>query len=153
MKGNDGSGDVVDRDEWETPQWLFDKLNEQYGFNVDCCSVVSNSKCVGRFNDFLLHVGDYRYKYWMNPPFSKSKEMFEHFFKVVSKGVAIYRCDNFETKIWQETIFPNSDWVFVFDKRINYEGEVGSSARFPSALVGVGVEPPRCLKGVVLFVE
>jgi len=31
MKGNDGSGNNPGRDEWETPQSLFDKLNKSGG--------------------------------------------------------------------------------------------------------------------------
>jgi len=28
-QGNDGSGNVEERDDWQTPQWLFNKLNKQ----------------------------------------------------------------------------------------------------------------------------
>ena len=31
-RGNKGSGNTESRDLWQTPQWLFDKLNEQYNF-------------------------------------------------------------------------------------------------------------------------
>ena len=40
MKANDGSGNNEWRDTWETPQKLWDQLNEQYKFNFeleDCC--------------------------------------------------------------------------------------------------------------------
>ena len=56
--------------------------------------------------------------------------MFEHFFKVVIKGVAIYRCDNFETKIWQEIIFPKATWIFIPNKRIVYDGLDGGGVGF-----------------------
>jgi hypothetical protein len=87
---------------------------------------------------------------WMNPPFSKAKEMFEHFFKVVSNGVAIYRCDNLETSIWQDIILPNSDWIFFPRGSICYKGMKGSGSRFPSALIGIGVEPPKYVDGICL---
>ena len=35
MKGNDGTGNNELRDSWQTPQKLFDQLNEQYKFNFD----------------------------------------------------------------------------------------------------------------------
>jgi len=37
MKANDGSGNNEGRDNWETPQKLWDQLNKQYSFRIDCC--------------------------------------------------------------------------------------------------------------------
>ena len=119
-KGNNGKGNIPSRDEWQTPQKLWDKLNNQYFFTFDCCANKYNRKV----NDFSM---DLSIKTpcgfglcWMNPPFSKAYEMFKTFFRVVTKGIAIYRCDNIETKLWQEEIFPNASWVFIPSKRIAY---------------------------------
>jgi hypothetical protein len=76
--------------------------------------------------------------------------MFEYFFKVVKKGVAIYRCDNLETGLWQKIIFPNADWIFFPKGRVNYEGLDGSGSRFPSALIGIGLGYPKNIDGFVL---
>jgi hypothetical protein len=150
--GNNGKGNNESRDEWETPNWLFNKLNEQYDFYFDCCASENNTKCLLYATKFM-EIKKLTEISWMNPPFSKAKEMFEHFFKVINKGVAIYRCDNMETSIWQKIIFPNADWIFIFDKRINYEGESGKGARFPSALIGIGVETPKEFEGSVLLIN
>jgi len=148
MKANNGSGNNPDRDEWETPQGLFDKLDKQYNFEFDCCAN-SNNKKVKRFSNNFFEIEEFiLYWSWMNPPFSNSKELFEHFFKVVKKGVAIYRCDNLETKIWQDIILPNADWVFFPRGRVVYEGMEGNGSRFPSALIGVGVDPPKYVDGM-----
>lgn len=32
-------------DEWETPQYLFDSLNAEFGFNLDPCATKDNHKC------------------------------------------------------------------------------------------------------------
>ena len=32
-------------EEWETPQGLFDELNEEFHFNLDPCSTDKNHKC------------------------------------------------------------------------------------------------------------
>ena len=149
MKANNGSGNNPDRDEWETPKELFGELNKQYKFKVDCCANEKNAKTTCYSNDFLSVV-EHNFMCWMNPPFSKAKEMFEHFFKVVKQGVAIYRCDNLETKIWQDIILPNCDWIFIPRGRVVYEGMKGNGSRFPSALIGVGVNPPKYLDGVCL---
>ena len=153
MKGNDGTGNNISRDEWQTPQWLFDNLHSQYKFKFDCCANESNHKIeryTKNFEDIISFKMDIC---WMNPPFSKASEMFKHFFKIVFKGVAIYRCDNLETKIWQNVILPNASWIFIPNKRIVYEGLEGKGSRFPSALIGYNVEPPRELEGVVLEVK
>lgn len=149
MKGNNGTGNTTDRDEWETPQWLFDKLDLQYNFQFDCCAIEDNTKCDCYAIDFfkIKSVGS---MCWMNPPFSKAKEMFKHFFKVVNKGIAIYRCDNMETPLWQDIILPNADWIFIPKGRIAYEGIEGKGSRFPSALIGIGVPPLKELNGTVL---
>ena len=52
MKGNDGTGNVIERDDWQTPTILFDKLHEQYDFDFDCCASKDNSK-VGVWKDRL----------------------------------------------------------------------------------------------------
>jgi len=156
MKANNGSGNIPDRDEWETPKKLFDKLDDQYGFGFDCCAIEKNTKCHGFSGNFIEgHFKDKKIKSvcWMNPPFSKAKEMFKHFFNVVDRGVAIYRCDNLETVIWQDVIFPNADWVFFPKGRIVYEGMDGNGSRFPSALIGVGVKPPKYIDGICLKVK
>ena len=33
------------KDDWETPQDLFDKLNSFYGFTLDACASPQNAKC------------------------------------------------------------------------------------------------------------
>lgn len=149
MKGNNGSGNIPSRDGWKTPKKLFEILNSQYNFSFDCCASSENSKCEAYSTNFE-QVVSIDGKAWMNPPFSKAKVMFFHFFKVVKHGVAIYRCDNFETDIWQEEIFPFCDWIFIPLGRIKYEGQDGNGARFPSALIGIGVEPPKGIDGRLL---
>jgi len=151
MKANNGSGNNPDRDEWETPQELFDKLNNQYHFEFDCCANAKNTKCK-MFPEGSFADGYFRKPImcWMNPPFSKATWMFETFFKLVKIGVAIYRCDNLETRIWQDIIFPNCDWIFIPKGRVVYEGMNGSGSRFPSALIGVGVDTPKYIDGVCL---
>jgi len=158
MKANNGSGNNPLRDEWVTPLWIFCPLDTQYHFTVDCCATEQNKKTKFYSNDFLKwsdnsYSSTNTHVCWMNPPFSIAWKMFEHFFKVVKKGVAIYRCDNFETGIWQKVIFPNASWIFIPDHRVCYGGLDGDGARFPSALIGLNVDTPNNLNGVCLKVK
>lgn len=152
MEGNDGSGNTVERDEWQTPQKLWDKLNEQYKFVYDCCASENNKKCNNYFYDFEKVNFVFIKMAWMNPPFSKAEEMFVQFFNVVVHGVAIFRCDNMETKVWQDIILKNATWVFIPKGRICYEGMEGKGSRFPSALIGFNVPVPKGLDGTVLMI-
>ena len=150
MKANNGTGNNSLRDGWQTPKQLFDILNNQYNFSFDCCSNGKDNKCNSWTRNFEMYVEATDHISWMNPPFSIAWKMFEHFFKTIKKGVAIYRCDNFETGLWQKVIFPNCSWLFIRNKRISYEGIDGDGARFPSALIGVNVKKPRNIEGVTL---
>ena len=157
MKGNDGTGNLAERDDWETPQWLFDKLNKQYRFNFDCCASSDNCKVNFFTRDFLGVSSFPGVVAWMNPPFSRAKAMFKHFFSVIPMGVALYRADNFETMLWQDIIFPSASWVFVPSGHVEFEYDGSkrnvSGSRFPSALVGFNVPVPKGLGGVLLFVR
>ncbi len=157
-KGNDGKGNNQERDLWETKQSFWNKLDKKYKFSFDCCASQENKKTPMFSDNFELITQHFLKEYicWMNPPFSKDKEMFKHFFKVINKGVAIYRCDNMETKIWQEIILPNCDWILIPKGRINYTPFdikiKGNSTRFPSALIGKGVKIPKEIDGMILKV-
>ena len=145
---NNGEGNIPERDLWETPKELFDTLNNQYDFSFDCCASDSNFKVMTYTNEFLdINKNIISGVAWMNPPFSKAKIMFEHFFNVVDHGVAIYRSDNLETAIWQDIILKNATWIFFSKGRINYEGMNGTGSRFPSALIGYNVDVPKDLEG------
>lgn len=148
-----GAGNNSSRDDWRTPQWLFDILNSQYNFELDCCANATNKKRTIYSDDFEKEVYGYMYLTgWMNPPFSIADRMFKHFFKVLRQGVAVYRCDNLETKIWQEIILPKASWVFIPNKRIKYEGFGGAGSRFPSALIGLNLPEPKMIDGTTLKV-
>ena len=58
--------------EWETPQDLFDKLNETFHFNLDVCATPENAKCERYFtkeDDGLKQ--EWSGRCWMNPPYGK----------------------------------------------------------------------------------
>ncbi len=153
MKGNDGKGNIEEKDDWRTPKLLFQQLKQQYNFNFDCCASGKNAKVWNYTDDFLSFNNSDNHICWMNPPFSKATEMFEHFFKVVSEGVCIYRCDNMETKIWQDIILKHATWIFIPKGRISYEGIDGNGCRFPSALIGFNVDSPKNIEGTTLNIE
>jgi phage N-6-adenine-methyltransferase len=138
------------KDDWRTPKWLWEILNAQYQFGVDCAATVGNTLC----EEFIVE-GQTMMPYaedktvWVNPPFSNPWMMQNYWVKRLKK-VGIYRCDNLESRVWQQVILPNVDWVFIFSHRVNYEGHDGKGSMFGSALFGAGVLPPQGLKGTLL---
>ena len=65
-------------DEWETPQDLFDELNEEFHFDLDVCANEQNAKCnlwICKLQDGLMVDWTYYSNgfgvFWMNPPYGK----------------------------------------------------------------------------------
>ena len=57
--------------EWETPQWLFDELNEEFHFDLDPCSTHENAKCRDHYTkeeDGLIQDWTGR-RVFCNPPY------------------------------------------------------------------------------------
>jgi len=61
------------KDDWETPQWLFDQLNTEFQFTLDVCATPSNAKCQRYFSPeqdglFQSWAGE---TCWCNPPYGR----------------------------------------------------------------------------------
>ena len=71
----------MSNDSWETPQYLFDQLNEEFHFDVDLCATQENTKCKEYGIDYLndrfsnppygfYWISGRRQTAFMNPPYS-----------------------------------------------------------------------------------
>ena len=61
-----------DKNDWATPQWLFDEINEEFNFTLDACADERNHKCDKYFTkeqDSLKQDWKNEIVY-MNPPYS-----------------------------------------------------------------------------------
>jgi phage N-6-adenine-methyltransferase len=59
-------------DLWETPQDLFDKLDAEFGFDLDVCALPENAKCERFYtpeSDALWQ--EWTGVCWMNPPYGR----------------------------------------------------------------------------------
>lgn len=59
-------------DEWETPQYVFDQLNDEFHFSLDACATRENAKCsryYTRDQDGLSQSWDG--VVWCNPPYGR----------------------------------------------------------------------------------
>lgn len=58
---------------WATPDWLFDELDKEFGFTLDCCALPENAKCKRYFtpdDDGLLQP--WAGTVWCNPPYGNA---------------------------------------------------------------------------------
>ena len=60
-------------DLWETPQEFFDRLNDEFGFDLDVCALPENAKCASYYTqdqDGLSQPWDG--VCWCNPPYGRN---------------------------------------------------------------------------------
>ncbi|BCZ39813.1 phage N-6-adenine-methyltransferase [Serratia ureilytica] len=65
---------LANRDCWQTPLWLFDALDIEFGFWLDVAASAENALCahyLSEANDALTHNWSSYGAIWCNPPYSK----------------------------------------------------------------------------------
>lgn len=120
-------------DLWETPQKLFDELNDEFAFTLDVCAISENAKCSTFYspeNDGLKKP--WFGSCWCNPPYSRNigkwvKKAIESNTLVVMLLPA--RTD---TK-WFHECLRHGEIRFI-KGRLKF-GEAKNSAPFPSVIV------------------
>ena len=59
-------------DLWETPQWLFDKYNSIYHFDIDVCALPENAKCKNYYTPDMDGLKqEWKGICWCNPPYGR----------------------------------------------------------------------------------
>ena len=63
---------TMTRLDWETPQGLFDELNNEFAFDLDVCATPENAKCN---NYYTPEIDGLKQEWsgvcWMNPPYGR----------------------------------------------------------------------------------
>ena len=128
-----------DSNEWETPQDLFDKLNDEFRFTLDPCASKNNAKCKKYYtkedNGLIQSWRDEIV--FMNPPYGR--EIPKWVEKAYNESIhedCIVVClipSSTDTKYWHEFIFPHAEVRFL-KGRLKFSGHK-NSAPFPSAVV------------------
>lgn len=125
-------------DEWETPQDLYDQLNEEFSFNLDPCSTEENHKAVMYFtekeNGLKQSWGGCRV--FCNPPYSKVKQWVRKAYYESHKAgtiVVMLLPARTDTKWFQDYCLHRSEIRFLRG-RLRFSG-AKFNAPFPSMLV------------------
>lgn len=78
------------RQDWETPDELFNPLNDEFGFTLDVCATKDNAKC-SRFYSMSENglVQDWEGVCWMNPPFGEQGKWVRKAFESAQEGATV----------------------------------------------------------------
>lgn len=136
------------RDDWETPQALFDFLDERYHFTLDAFSSHENAKCAKHYTE----EEDGLERSWKgetafcNPPYGR--DMARYVGKCAwewevngTRSVLLVPART-DTRWFHEYIVPNARVEFVRGRlKFETDGVAGESSPFPSMLCFFGEEP------------
>jgi phage N-6-adenine-methyltransferase len=126
-------------DEWATPQWLFDQLNKEFGFDIDAAATMENKKLRFHFSDALDRTWyDPEYhmvRFFLNPPHSLIKQFMKKAYEESLKGavvVCLIPCRT-DTRYWHEYVMKAHEIRLILG-RLKF-GDSKNSAPFPSCVV------------------
>ena len=129
-------------EEWGTPQDLFNKLNDEFGFTLDPCASEENYKC-----DKYYTVEDDGLKQdwggqpvFMNPPYGREIKYGVRKAYLESLKGAVVVClipARTDTIYWHDYIFPHAKDIRFLKGRLRFVkgNKIGDAAPFPSAVV------------------
>jgi site-specific DNA-methyltransferase (adenine-specific) len=131
-------------DEWETPQDIFDELNEEFEFTLDPCATLENAKCdlyIDREHNGL--EADWSgHNVFVNPPYSEIAKWVEKAHKECGNWDVERDClvvmllpARTDTRWFHEYIYkkPNVEIRFI-KGRLKF-GDSKNSAPFPSMVI------------------
>lgn len=125
---------------WETPQDFYDKLNEEFNFNLDPCALPENAKCNKYFTpeDDGLKQDWQGYTVFCNPPYGR--QLYNWVKKCYNEGkktnttVVMLIPSRTDTKYFHEFIYNKAKEVRFIKGRLKFGGSK-NSAPFPSMVV------------------
>lgn len=114
------------KQEWTTPQDLFDKLNKEFNFNFDLAADETNTKCKKFFSkeDNALSK-EWHGRCWLNPPYGEKNYRISDWVKKCFEEVYSYeRCDivvilipaRTNTKWWNNYIMKAQEVRFILGR-------------------------------------
>ena len=120
-------------DQWSTPQDFFDKINDEFNFDIDVCADKDNAKCKKYFTkeeDGLSK--EWTGTCWMNPPYGRE---IGKWVKKASESKGTIVCllpARTDTRWFHDYIYNKSEIRFI-KGRLKF-GDSINSAPFPSMI-------------------
>lgn len=139
MKSHMTSGLFSSRtDEWETPKDFFQKLDDEFRFDLDVCATPENAKCKRYFTkeqDGLKQ--EWKGTCWMNPPYGRQISLWVKKALDSARGGATVVCllpSRTDTQWWHSYVIAHAAEVRFIKGRLKFGGSK-NSAPFPSVVV------------------
>ena len=134
---------VTEKDSWETPQWLFDLLDQEFHFQVDAAATKENAKLPAYFEDldavptlkFDWYCKGAWERFFLNPPYSQIAVFMKKAYEESQKG-AIVVClipARTDTKYWHDYVMKAQEIRFI-KGRLKF-GDSKTGAPSPSVVV------------------
>lgn len=128
-------------DVWATPQDLFDKLNAEFGFNLDPCALPENAKCEKYFTpeiNGLAQSWGGGCKVFCNPPYGRQiydwvKKAYNESRKPDTTVVMLIPART-DTRYFHEFIYHRAKEIRFIKGRLKF-GSAKNAAPFPSMIV------------------
>ena len=155
MPKNKANHSETRRDDWGTPQDLFDSLNRAFNFAVDLAADEHNTKCAeycsaenGDNGFFDLRVEDFEhldYKWcWCNPPYGHKygglEKWITEIHTKVSKALVLIPAAT-GNKWWQRAVWSKARSITFIKGRLRFDG-APEVAQFDSTLITLGRYAP-----------
>lgn len=131
------------RQDWETPQALFDEVNKEFDFNLDAAATESTAKCIAYItpeqdalsSDWCLRAGR-RGAVWLNPPYGRGVGAWiQKAYEEAQNGLTVV-CLIFartDTKWWHDWAMKAHE-IRLLRGRVRFQG-AKASAPAPSCLL------------------
>ena len=121
-------------DQWATPQWFFDELNEEFHFDLDPCADETNHKCERYFTREENGLAqEWTGRVFCNPPYGR--EIGKWVKKAAESGTLVVMLlpARTDTKWFHDYIYGKAEIRFI-KGRLKF-GDSKNSAPFPSMVV------------------
>lgn len=123
-------------DLWATPQDFFDKINQEFNFELDVCANAENAKCDKYFDEYMDGLKQlWKGTCWMNPPYGRVigewvKKAYES--SLQGATVVCLLPARTDTRWWHDYCMKGE--IRFVKGRLKF-GNSKNSAPFPSAVV------------------
>lgn len=132
------------KDDWETPQDFYDRLNAKYHFEWDLAASDDNAKCSCYFtrddNSLEQDWEGLSGNLFLNPPYGRELKLWVK--KAATTGLkdkqnlVMLILSRTDTSYWHDYIFNHAEIKFLRGRlKFEVDGISGGSAPFPSAVV------------------
>jgi len=127
------------KDNWVTPDWFYNIVNNKYNFVWDLACETHNSKCINGYY-YNQGIDSFQQEWhkingyaWCNPPYSNAYDWLAKAHIERDKGakiVMLIPLEKITTKYFKDSL-PNQ--IFIISGRIQFDGSTSSNTK-PSCL-------------------